>query len=701
MVSRMTDAAASPARGRRAARVLSALRRTPVTLSLAGIVLIVGVVTQGLWSPVSATPLWDAAAYGLPAFEAGRWWTAVTGTFLVAEPVGYALIAPAFAGIIVLELWRGSRLALATFVIGQLFAIFATALIIWPLSLTGWPWAVEVASSLDVGLSGGLFACLAAAAGILPAPWRLRALVALLSFVSVTTLFWGDIAAVEHLLAVVVVVATQRTLRLQRSSVREQRLMATVTILLIGVVEIIALLVPTSGPFGDTEPADGAWLDILIDVVVIGATARALLRGRRWAWVVALVLSIINVVSTGLGIAYIAVAGLSAFEQLISSTAAVTLATAVLWFMLLLQLIVVRAAFRSRRRGTLGPQPAPTASAARDLLRATGGGTLSWMTTWPGLSYLRTGGGMVAYANRAGVALALADPLGPEQTRAASVREFVDVAERAGLVPAFFSAGDATKAAVPPGWRSLVVADDTIVDLPGLAFTGKAWGSIRTALNRAEREGMTFRLSRLADEPFSVRAQLRAISDSWVGDKGLPEMGFTLGTLSEAEDPEVRLALAVAKNGDVDGFLSWLPVYADGGSVEGWTLDLMRRRDGGFPPVMEYLIASSAVSFREQGARVMSLSGAPLAHEYPPGAGVIAALSDRLAEMLEPVYGFGSLHRFKEKFHPRYETLWLLYRDEADLARIGPALVRAFLPEATIAQFAGAGIELVRGRGRD
>ena len=170
---------------------------------------------------------------------------------------------------------------------------------------------------------------------------------------------------------------------------------------------------------------------------------------------------------------------------------------------------------------------------------------------------------------------------------------------------------------------------------------------------------MTFRLTRLGDESWGVRQQLRAISEAWVGDKDLPEMRFTLGTLDEAEDPEVRLALALAPNGDVDGFLSWLPVYGEGGSVRGWTLDLMRRRDGGFGPVMEYLIGSSAKQFSEEGAQIMSLSGAPLAHDYPPDAGMIAVLSDRLAEALEPVYGFASLHRFKQKFHPRYETMYL------------------------------------------
>lgn len=67
-----------------------------------------------------------------------------------------------------------------------------------------------------------------------------------------------------------------------------------------------------------------------------------------------------------------------------------------------------------------------------------------------------------------------------------------------------------------------------------------------------------------------------------------------------------------------------------------------------------------------------------------------------MAALLEPVYGFASLHRFKQKFHPRYETLYLLYRDEADLARIGAALTRAFLPHASLRQFAAAGRDLVR-----
>src|SRR5690606_17272791 len=536
------------------------------------------------------------------------------------------------------------------------------------------PWAVHGATLLDVGFSGGAFACIAASVGLFRAPWRARAWLVLLGFVIVALIFWGEIAELEHALAVFLVLAVDRTLHVQRATVREQRFVAFLGLILLGALEVIVLLVPTDGLFGETEPGSGSWIDIAIDVVVILVVAEGLRRARRWAWVVSIILAIFNIATGALLLLVLTVVRWQEAEVDISGDPSLLLATSTLWLFMLVYLIWVRHALRCKRKGTVGRGETPSLDEVKDMLRAHGGGTLSWMTTWEGNTYARTSTGIVAYQRRAGVALALADPLGPEEGRAQSVREFIDMAQRAGLTPCFFSCSDATRDAAPEGWHSLVVADDTIVDLPGLEFTGKRWATVRTSLNRAGREEMTFRMTHLHDESWGVQAQLRAISEMWVGDKGLPEMGFTLGTLAEAEDPEVRLALAISPDGDVDGFLSWLPIYGGDGVVRGWTLDLMRRREGGFGPVMEFLIGSSAAHFRDEGAQLLSLSGAPLTHDYPPDAGMIAALSEKLAAALEPVYGFQSLHRFKGKFNPRYETMHLVYRDEADLTRIGVGL---------------------------
>lgn len=676
-------------------------RRIPATLTMVVLILAVGVIWRGLWTPFEDSDLFPTVAYGLPNLAEGKWWTPLTGTFFVNQPWVYVFTIAGFWGMAYLEFRRGTRVAIAYYAVGQLFAIFATALVLLVLSSFPWAWATTQAQALDVGASGGTMACIAAAVGLFRPPWRVRGWLILLGFVFIAMLFWGKLADLEHLLAVLLILVVDRTLRVRHTTVREQRLIAVMAILVLGAVEIITTLLPTDGPFGPTEPASGGFIDLAIDLVVILVLVNGLRRGRRWTWVLALLLGILNIVTAALVLTLITVFSQAQVDVRWDGETELALANGFLWLIMLVYLIWVRRAFHARRKSKLGTQPSPTADDMKHELRTHGGGTLSWMTTWDGNSYARVPGGIVAYQRRNGVALALADPIGPAHARAEAVQEFIRTAELAGLVPCFFSADEATRAAVPSTWRSIVVADDTIVDLPGLEFTGKRWNSVRTSLNKAGREDMTFRMTHFKSEPWGVQQQLRAISEAWVGDKDLPEMRFTLGTLDEAEDPEVRLALALAPNGDVDGFLSWLPVYGDDGEVRGWTLDLMRRREGGFGPVMEFLIGSSARQFSDEGAQIMSLSGAPLAHDYPPDAGVIAALSDRLAEALEPVYGFGSLHRFKQKFHPRYETMYLLFRDESDLTRIGGALTRAFLPDATLRQFAGAGLELVRGGGKD
>ncbi|GAB3630691.1 DUF2156 domain-containing protein [Microbacterium shaanxiense] len=695
----MSTAEATESRSTSSA-ILGAARRIPATLAFVAVILIVGVAGQGLWRPLAGTDLFDAVAYGLPALEQGRWWTPITGTFFVIQPWVYIPTILGFWGMAYLEHRRGWRVALLYYWIGQLFAILGSALLLTGGRALPWPWAQQLAQTLDVGASGGTMACIAAAVGLFAAPWRQRAWFVVLGFAAISLLYLGTLADVEHALAILLVLSVDRSLRVQRTTVHEQRMLAVNIVVALGIVQLIVMLLPTNGPFGTTD----LWLetalpDVLFDTAVILVIAAGLWRGRRWAWIIAIILAAINIVVGGLAIvlhALLLVVDDGSIDD-VQGDLDVTVSAGILWFAYLVFLIVTRAAFRVwRRPRSLGGDQV-SVDDVKQTIRDNGGGTLSWMTTWDNMEYLRTSsGGIVPFQLRSGAAIALADPLGPPEAHADAVREFIGAAEAHAVTPCFFSASARTRELLPDGWQALTVADDTIIDLAGLTFQGKAWARVRQSFSRAEREGMTFRLTTLAEVSWGTRQQLRAISESWVGDKGLPEMRFTLGTLHEAEDPEVRLALAISPEGDVDGLLSWLPVYGAGGRIVGWTLDLMRRRDGGFGAVMEFLIGSSAKAFSEEGAEILSLSGAPLAHESPVDEGAIASLLSRMGGMLEPVYGFRSLHQFKKKFNPRYEPIYLLYRDEGDLARIGSGLTRAFLPDATLRQLTAAGVDLIR-----
>jgi lysylphosphatidylglycerol synthetase-like protein (DUF2156 family) len=240
------------------------------------------------------------------------------------------------------------------------------------------------------------------------------------------------------------------------------------------------------------------------------------------------------------------------------------------------------------------------------------------------------------------------------------------------------------------------VAQETVLPLDSLSFKGKKFQDVRTAMNNAARAGIHTEWVRYPTARLSVQTQILAISEEWVADRKMPEMGFTLGGADELNDPEVRCLLAIDAHHQVHAVTSWLPVYRNG-RIAGWTLDFMRRRNTGFRAAIEFLIASAAMGLKDEGYEFISLSGAPLARvppgqhpgmtqaALPPGAG-LDRLLDGLGSALEPVYGFRSLLAFKSKFHPRYVPLYMVYPDSAALPGIANALTRAYLPDLSLGE---------------
>jgi phosphatidylglycerol lysyltransferase len=338
----------------------------------------------------------------------------------------------------------------------------------------------------------------------------------------------------------------------------------------------------------------------------------------------------------------------------------------------------------------------------RALLREHRSSNIEWMLTWKGISVWFTDDGQTAigYAIVGSVALCLADPVGPPEQREAALRAFDDYCFRRGWIPCLFAASQEVADLAPQlGWKAVEVAEDSVMPLADLEFKGKTFQDVRTAINKAGKQDVSLEVTQWRTAKPVIQDQLRAISGGWVSDKALPEMGFTLGTLREADDPEVRLHLAVDADRTIEGFTSWMPVGQDG-EVVGWTLDLMRRRDHGFRPVMEFLIGASAMQFKQEGYRFISLSAAPLAKAPDELAGnsdqeVLQKLLDFLGTTLEPYYGFQSLFAFKQKFHPEHHPMYLVFPDSTALAEIGIAVARAYMPDATLWDWAKMSWDMV------
>lgn len=342
----------------------------------------------------------------------------------------------------------------------------------------------------------------------------------------------------------------------------------------------------------------------------------------------------------------------------------------------------------------LGHAPALQEDAvhAREVLFRYGGGSLAWMGLWEGNRhwFSQDGCSYVPYRLIGGIAVTTGDLVGPEAGREQALSQFLAHADGQGWTACFYSATEELRVRTAArGWQSTQVAEEAVLILPELAFTGKKFQAVRTALNHARRGEMVTTWTTWRDVPLDVRLQIREISQAWVGEQVLPEMGFTLGGLAELTDPEVRLFLLADREGVIHGCASWLPIHREGRLV-GWTLDFMRRRPDGFRHTMDVLIGQAALDLKAEGFEELSLSGAPLAKvtadasRRPEGfPKAVDAVLERVGRQLEPVYGFRSLLRFKAKFQPVYRPLYLLYPDPAALPAIGTAIARAYLPDAS------------------
>lgn len=739
------------------------LRRAPFAVGGFAALLIVAAATGTLITSVGDKDWLPQVAYGLPSFEAGRWWTPATGTAFAFSAIGVALVFALCVGFA--EFRLGTWRTVVVFVAGQLFGVVAAAGLLALARGHGWLWADHTATVIDVGSSAGALAAVAAASAGLHPPWRGRLRFVLGMYCLVSLMYVGRLWDTEHALAVGLGLVAGPFLLGRRARPpslslgrREWRLLAAGYTLFAAVGSVVGALFPGTGPLGDpaheADPAGLGLLGVLVVTVLI-LLADGLRRGRRvaWRWVLGLAaavtvgaalppyspdsiyagllaLGLVAVLVTGrdaftargdvatgkrvwlllglglIGLGLYAVAGFTlisgfspeptlvvAVEEFVGRIFAepgILDPTTTLAGLFLDSLTLVWWAFLFAALGlVLWSNSLPAEHDDRDraveLLRHHGGANLSWMMTWPDNSYWFSpdGESVVAYRVHAGVIIGLCDPVGPPGRLERTLRGFATFAEEHGWSCCLFSVTQSVAdAAGGMGWKALQVAEEAVVPLPQLEFKGKKWQDVRTAINRAKKEDVTFELGHLADMPFTTVRKVRAISEQWVSEKGLPEMGFTLGGVDEALDPEVRVGLALRADGTVDGVTSWLPIIAAGGDVTGWTLDVMRRRDGGFRPVTEFLIASACLAFQAEGATRVSLSGAPLAHADGDATGsALERVLDSVGEAMEPMYGFRSLHQFKAKFQPTYAPMFLVYPDEAALPRIGLAIGRAYLPQ--------------------
>ncbi len=298
--------------------------------------------------------------------------------------------------------------------------------------------------------------------------------------------------------------------------------------------------------------------------------------------------------------------------------------------------------------GPAGPEEIARARAA---LEAAGEATPeAWLAMLgdKALLFSPSGRSFLAYRVRGRRWIVMGEPAGAPEERQDLLWAFAEMADSYGGAPVFYSVGEAMLGELATmGLAVRKVGETAVVDAATFSIEGKSKQNLRTALNRAEREGGSFEVL----PPGSARpleTELRAVSDAWLSLHNGEEKAFSMGRFDIGYLDLTPLAV-IREGGRIVAFANLLVTPGEA------AVDLMRHSPEAPHGVMDYLFTRCIQWAKAEGIARFDLGMAPLAGlEDRRLAPVFARVGALVFEEGGALYGFQGLRSYKSKFGPRW-----------------------------------------------
>jgi phosphatidylglycerol lysyltransferase len=310
---------------------------------------------------------------------------------------------------------------------------------------------------------------------------------------------------------------------------------------------------------------------------------------------------------------------------------------------------------------------------AREIVERHGRSSLDFFKSWPDKSFYFSSSrrGFVAYRVGNDFALALADPVGPEEEIEGIIAGYAEFCRENDWGVGFHQTlPDFLPVYERLGFRKIKVGDDAIVDLARFSLDGKERKTLRHVVNKLEGDGIAFRWHEppLSDE---IVARAHRVSNAWLGIAGRRERQFTLGAFDHEYIRSSPLAAAFDAAGEMLAFTNQIPSYAAGEA----TIDLMRHRPEAPVGVMDFLFVKVFAGMREKGFARFNLGMAPMSgFRKDENASVEEKAIHSFFQRLNFLFSYRGLKRYKAKFADTWEPRYSIYRVPLDLARMALAL---------------------------
>ncbi len=269
------------------------------------------------------------------------------------------------------------------------------------------------------------------------------------------------------------------------------------------------------------------------------------------------------------------------------------------------------------------------------------------------LLFSPSGRTFLAYRVRGRRWIAMGEPTGLFTERRELLWAFAELADSYGGAAVFYSAGEAVLGELATmGLAVRKVGEAAVIDVANFSIEGKGKQNLRTAVNRAEREGAFFEvLPPGSATPLGV--ELKAVSDAWLAMHEGSEKAFSLGRF-DLDYLDLSPLAVVREGGRIVAFANLLTA-ADEAAV-----DLMRHHPDAPHGVMDYLFIRCAQWARTQGMAAFDLGMAPLSGlEDRRLAPVFARVGALVFDEGGALYGFQGLRSYKAKFAPDWRPRFI------------------------------------------
>jgi len=312
---------------------------------------------------------------------------------------------------------------------------------------------------------------------------------------------------------------------------------------------------------------------------------------------------------------------------------------------------------------------------AQALLTKYGHSTYDYFKVWADKTYFfsKSGNTFIAYRVIASVALALGDPIGPDDELENTLTAFSQFCIDNGW-SACFLVPESIPTFQRLGFSVLKIGEEATIDLEQFSAHTSKKKYFRYIRRKFEGEG--YRAIRyLPPHSPTLINEISEVSKEWLKLPKHREFGFFQGHFDPHYLANCPLFVVRDEENRVMAFVNEVPSYLKGEA----NFDMMRHRPNLHWGIMDFLFMELMLTMQKEGFKSLNFGLAPLAGVgESPEATLLEKALHQLYEHFDWFVSAKGMRQFKVKFEPTWQDRYMVYQGgAAGLTKAGIAISRA------------------------